>query len=286
MSGKMDQCQVYKDHFIRSKYQSHTSSTLKSAAAKTKKTIGNFISPTPPPVLDQPTTQSQNDFDYVSDSENLYEQDLDPNYESTETEEDEDDSKIELMLKCPNTIEGKTTCDATIVHPKYFDYLPDKDISYEMTDVIWTYVNQMKDEYQKPDIGVLSSTDLDMLHQNTQNFDCSDRRLITEISKLNEISKLQHVEGSVSLILVLFGHPNMRRKHTMYCGQTERHNNDENRKRAQRSTPGHFITCHVNPTSGVVSIFDSLNCNPGDFTSLYFCDTARVSTGLNRFFCS
>ena len=266
IKGEFNKCQVYRDHYRYSKYQPSRSQQAKSALDKMSNTMCEFVKPLPK----APTVQHAS-FEYCSDPENRYDQSLDSNYESTETEEDIDDSTIEILVECPLE---PPICYEVPVLPKFNDYMPGKNKSYDMTDVVWEYCKQMRDAYRKPNIGILSSTDLDILHQNTKMFKCSSRRLLSEISQLEEISKLKDVSGPVYLILILYGDPNMKRKHTMFAGASQTHDTPENIERSKRAIPGHFVTCHVNTSSGLVSVFDSLNRNPDEYSSRYFCDTA------------
>ena len=283
MNGDLASCQVYEDHFVDTPYTSGCQKHKKSVASTVKNVtkagqdVIDFVVPKSKPKAKK---QMESECTFSPLAEITFTKDLDSNYSSSSSSENEDNEEIDidLNLKCPLAdTDGFSSCDALPILPKYSEYLQ-TDKCYERTDIIHSYVFELRQATKKKNIGFLTTTDLDCMHLDTSFFECSHRKLVAEISKHSEISKLKDVIGPVSLIVLLFGHVNLRKKHSLYGGQLYSHNTTDNgqkstRPKSNRSTPGHFVACHVNVSSGQVSVFDSLNLSPGEFNSRYFCDT-------------
>ena len=277
IDGNLMKCEVYHDHVKHDSYGSQRSQK-KTPITNVAKAVGNvakasveifdFVKPKPKSKIQIQTEPVSTPLD-----ENRFAKDVDSEYSSTSDSEEEQELCIDLLLKCPNAdSNGQTPCSEIPILHKYNTYLEGN--LYERTDIIHKYVGQLRDKLQKPSIGFLSTVDLDVLYLETSKFECSNRKLITEVSKVADISKLKDAKGPVSLVLLLFAHKRMRRKHTLYCGETYTHDTEENRRQSKRATPGHYVACHINLTNGLVSVFDSLYSHPGEYSSVYFCDTA------------
>ena len=277
INGEFKKCSNYQDHVVESSYKSQRKVTVNVSnavknVAKAGQDLSQFVKPKP-----VPQNQVQSECHDLPDQETRFFKDLDPEYSSSSQSESEsvEEECIDLMLKCPLD-DSNGICDNLDILPKYEDYIENKTM-YERTDIIHNYIYELRNKLKKQNIGFLTSTDLDTMHQNTSMFECGNRKLIKELSSFPEISKLKDVRGPVSLLLLVYGHRNMRRQHTFYTGSLVSHDTEENRRKSKRVTPGHFITCHVNVSNGLVSVFDSLNLVAGDYESDYFCDTAMVN---------
>ena len=265
LEGKFAECKRFKDHLVKDRYVSTQSQRTQSQVAQSQQSIMSSLTKAGSSIIQgaKEKIQSRKTPDDKVQEETsvaLYQAepvilkaDYDNEFVLSENESDLEENDeiihgLELEMSCPFSNDNQqSVCDDVQVEPELKKFTKDKK-GYCHYDVVKPYVEVMRlsPNYENTTV-LLSQWDLDNIQAKTNDFNCTLTKRHQEIMQNPEFQKLTALppKSKVQIVLVLYGHPNMKLQHTLNHARInaiyKSQSNPNGIERPKRESIGHFM---------------------------------------------
>ena len=264
LEGRLTECKRFKDHVVKDAYVSTQSQKTQSQAIQNQSILSsiskagsNLLQGAKDKIQPRRTQEEKTQEDMFAalyqNEPNIFEGDYDHTYSLTENESDseepeQDNRGLELVVRCPySDDQQQSVCDSVPVDD---DLLQFKAVgkAYCVYEIVKKYIDALKNSrFNSNTTVIMSQSDLDEIQADTNDLTCNARKRHQRIMQNPEMQKLTALDSDtkVQLVIVLFGHKNMKQLHTLNHG----HYHDIYQKpgqttgiqRPKRESAGHFM---------------------------------------------
>ena len=151
-------------------------------------------------------------------------------------------------MRCPHAeSQQQTLCDKVVVKDDLTEYT-NSGKTYCVYEVVKKYVDALKlSRYNCNTTVIMSQSDLDEIQADTNDLSCNMKLRHQRIMQNSEMQKLTNLDPKtrVQIILVLYGHKNMKKQHTLNHGRYfdiyRKPGQQGGISRPKRESAGHFM---------------------------------------------